>query len=165
MIVLAEVLCHSLVAILDADKEGFLRSHGSLIQTIGRAARHVAGEAILYGDVVTLSMQKTLDETNRRRTLQAAYNKKHGITPQSVVKGLLAVPYAAHDDAYTTTPIAAETPASSQTTEEMHKTITRLEGEMKAAAKALAFEHAAALRDQIKQLKEQELEIALPPIP
>ncbi len=153
----------SLVAILDADKEGFLRSHRSLIQTIGRAARHISGEAILYGDVVTLSMKKTLDETNRRRKLQAAYNKKHGITPRSVVKGLLSVPYAAQNNAYTTTPLAAETPASYQTTEEMHKTIKRLEGEMKAAAKALAFERAADLRDQIKRLKEQELEIAIPP--
>ncbi|HIO69503.1 MAG TPA: excinuclease ABC subunit UvrB [Nitrospirales bacterium] len=155
----------SLVAILDADKEGFLRSHGSLIQTIGRAARHVSGEAILYGDTITRSMKKTLDETNQRRKRQAAYNKKHGITPQSVVKGLLSVPYAAQGDAYTTTPIAAETAASYQTTEEMHKTITRLEGEMKAAAKALAFERAAALRDEIKKLKNQELEIAIPPTP
>ena len=155
----------SLVAILDADKEGFLRSHGSLIQTIGRASRHVSGEAILYGDTITRSMKKTLDETNQRRKRQAAYNKKHGITPQSVVKGLLSVPYAAQGDAYTTTPIAAETAASYQTTEEMHKTITRLEGEMKAAAKALAFERAAALRDEIKKLKNQELEIAIPPTP
>jgi excinuclease ABC subunit B len=155
----------SLVAILDADKEGFLRSHGSLIQTIGRASRHVSGEAILYGDAITRSMKKTLDETNQRRKRQAAYNKKHGITPQSVVKGLLSVPYAAQGDAYTTTPIAAETAASYQTTEEMHKTITRLEGEMKAAAKALAFERAAALRDEIKKLKNQELEIAIPPTP
>ena len=152
----------SLVAILDADKEGFLRSHGSLIQTVGRAARHVAGEAILYGDVVTRSMKKTVDETNRRRKLQAAYNKKNGITPQSVVKGLLSVPYANQDDAYMTTPIAAETEASYQTTKDVHKIIKRLEGEMKAAAKALAFERAAELRDQIKKLKNQELEIAIP---
>ena len=123
------------------------------------------GEAVLYGDVVTRSMKKTLDETNRRRTRQAAYNKKHGITPQSVVKGLLAVPYANQDTAYTITPMAAETPASYQTTEEIHKTIKRLEGEMKAAAKALAFERAAELRDQIKRLKDQQLEIAVPLAP
>ncbi|MBQ27204.1 MAG: excinuclease ABC subunit B [Nitrospiraceae bacterium] len=155
----------SLVAILDADKEGFLRSHGSLIQTVGRAARHVSGEAILYGDVVTQSMKKTLDETNRRRKIQDRYNKKHGITPRSVVKSLLPVPYATQSNACTTTPLTAELYASDQTTEDRHKTITRLEREMKAAAKALAFERATDLRDQIKRLQEQELEISLPPSP
>ena len=108
-------------------------------------------------------MKKTIDETNRRRKRQAAYNKKNGITPQSVVKGLLSVPYANQDNAYMATPIAAETEAAYQTTDDRHKTIKRLEGEMKAAAKTLAFEKAAELRDQIKRLKEQELEIAILP--
>ena len=153
----------SLVAILDADKEGFLRSHGSLTQTVGRAARHISGEAILYGDAVTLSMKKTLDQTNRRRTLQALYNQKNGITPQSVVKGPLSVPYAAHGGADTTIPAAAETQTPYQAPDERHTIILRLEKAMQSAAKSLAFERAAALRDQIKHLKEQELEIgALP---
>ncbi len=155
----------SLVAILDADKEGFLRSHGSLIQTVGRAARHVAGEAILYGDMITLSMKKTVDETNRRRKVQATYNKKNGITPQSVVKSLLLVPYAKQDTTSMPTPIGTEAPASYQTAKEIHITIKRLEGEMKAAAKVLAFERAAELRDQVKRLKEQEIEIIISPIP
>ena len=153
----------SLVAILDADKEGFLRSHGSLTQTVGRAARHISGEAILYGDAVTLSMKKTLDQTNRRRTLQALYNRKHGITPQSVVKGPLSVPYAADGGADTTIPVAAETHTPYQAPDERHTIILRLEKEMKSAAKSLAFERAAALRDQIKHLKEQELEIGTLP--
>tara|TARA_B100000315_G_scaffold260525_1_gene322589 strand:- start:770 stop:2791 length:2022 start_codon:yes stop_codon:yes gene_type:complete len=155
----------SLVAILDADKEGFLRSHSSLIQTVGRAARHVSGEAVLYGDVVTRSMKATLDATNRRRKLQAAYNKKHGIIPQSVVKSLLSVPYSAKYNSHTTTQIATKTDTSYQPPVDKHKTIKRLEEKMKAAAKTLAFEKAANLRDQIKRLKEEELGISIPPAP
>lgn len=150
----------SLVAILDADKEGFLRSETSLIQTIGRAARHINGKVIMYADNITKSMQRALDETNRRREIQMAYNEEHGITPQSIIKRvhdltdaiaeqreeeeLLAI--AEEQGAYVT---MADLPLS-----ELQHMIKEKEQEMKVAAQELAFERAAALRDELKELRE-----------
>ena len=141
----------SLVAILDADKEGFLRSETSLVQTIGRSARHVRAKVILYGDKVTNSMQRAIDETDRRRKLQKAYNKKHNITPQSIQKAIQEG-IESEADAH-----AAANAAVGRTDEE--QTITKeylneLEAEMLAAADALEFERAAALRDRIDTMKE-----------
>jgi excinuclease ABC subunit B len=132
----------SLVAILDADKEGYLRSEGSLIQTIGRAARHVRGTAILYADVMTGSMKAALDETERRRTRQEAYNAEHGITPESVKRAL---------DDLLTAEIAAEEIFEDQ--EALVAEIARLDKAMRHAADRLDFEEAAQLRDRIRYLE------------
>jgi excinuclease ABC subunit B len=147
----------SLVAILDADKEGFLRSAGSLIQTMGRAARHIEGRAILYADRMTDSMQRAIGETNRRRTVQRAYNEEHGITPQSIVSqvdmGLAAILKAEYGD------VAEEETAGLPeftTQEELDAYIARLETEMREAAKKFEFEKAAKLRDSIKELRDKE---------
>jgi excinuclease ABC subunit B len=141
----------SLVAILDADKEGFLRSARSLVQTIGRAARNVNAEVILYADKMTDSMQKAIDETNRRRTVQLAYNAEHGITPESV---RTAISSGIEDEieAHKTAQAAAGLPADDYVTEEY---LEELHAEMLAAAQNLEFERAAALRDRIAQLKGQ----------
>jgi len=144
----------SLVAILDADKEGFLRSERSLIQTAGRAARNINGTVILYADTVTKSIKRAMDETERRRRLQEAYNRKSGITPESVrsqIKDILSSIYEAD---YYTLPVAAEEMAEYQPGEE---TITRLEAEMKEAARILDFERAAQIRDRIRALRENIL--------
>jgi excinuclease ABC subunit B len=148
----------SLVAILDADKEGYLRSHRSLIQTAGRAARHVEGRVILYGDAVTESMRLAIDETARRRRIQADYNAAHGITPESIKKGILDLEYKMVQADYVTVDVAgeAETPYASEPGTE--KTIQKLEEEMKSAAKVLDFERAAELRDRIRALRLRELE-------
>ena len=147
----------SLVAILDADKEGFLSSAGSLIQTMGRAARHLEGRAILYADKITDSMRRAMDETDRRRTIQRAYNEEHGITPQSVIHamdmGLAQILKAEYGD------IEPEEAAGlpdvhSQADLDAH--LVRLEAEMREAAKKFEFEKAAKLRDAIKELKEKE---------
>jgi excinuclease ABC subunit B len=147
----------SLVAILDADKEGFLRSAGSLIQTMGRAARHIEGRAILYADRITDSMRRAMDETDRRRTVQRAYNEKNGITPQSIVNimdmGLAQILKAEYGD------IAEEETADlpefvSQA--ELDAYIAKLETTMREAAKKFEFEKAARLRDSIKELREKE---------
>ncbi len=130
----------SLVAILDADKEGFLRSETSLIQTIGRTARNVNGKVIMYADRVTDSMRRAIDETNRRRAIQEEYNKKHGITPKTIVKSVSDV-----ISAVTETDDAPET--------NVHQVIARLESEMRIAAEELRFEDAARIRDRIKRLK------------
>jgi len=147
----------SLVAILDADKAGFLRSETALIQTIGRAARHVRGTAIMYADKVTDAMRQAIDETDRRRRKQETYNTAHGIVPASIVKSVrdltdrvrtLAeekVPYEVGGDK--TLPLSALPP------DEMVRLIKQLEKEMKAAAAALEFEKAAVLRDQIIELR------------
>ena len=148
----------SLVAILDADKEGFLRSETSLVQTIGRAARHVEGTVIMYADKITPSMKFAIAETNRRREKQAAYNRAHGIEPRSILKEIREM-------------IAAETEATPANTlaesageyainapipvDELRRTIAELEKQMKAAAKELAFEKAALIRDQIFDLEKQ----------
>jgi excinuclease ABC subunit B len=147
----------SLVAILDADKEGFLRSERSLIQTIGRAARHLHGTAILYADRITESMRKAIDETDRRRAKQVTYNEIHGITPQSVVKRIKDIIDSEYDvDDERKSLKAAQTQAKylAMSEKEISKEILRLEKEMLQAAKNLEFEKAAQLRDQLKKLRE-----------
>ncbi len=147
----------SLVAILDADKEGFLRSSGALIQTIGRAARHLEGRAILYADRMTDSMRRAIDETDRRRTIQRAYNEEHNITPQSVTStidmGLAEILKSEYGD------IGEEETAAMpefKTQAELDAHMTKLEAEMREAAKKFEFEKAARLRDTIKELREKE---------
>jgi excinuclease ABC subunit B len=147
----------SLVAILDADKEGFLRSSGSLIQTMGRAARHLEGRAILYADRMTDSMRRAIDETDRRRTVQLAYNEEHGITPQSIISkmdmGLAQILKAEYGDIEVEA--AAEIPEFN-TQADLDTYIAKLETEMREAAKRFEFEKAAKLRDSIKELREKE---------
>ncbi|HWP99732.1 MAG TPA: excinuclease ABC subunit UvrB [Vicinamibacterales bacterium] len=150
----------SLVAILDADKEGFLRSGGSLIQTIGRAARNVNGRAILYADVVTESMRHAIAETERRRAIQEAYNREHGITPASIVKHIDDVLSSVYERDYVTVPLVREEPETFRTPEELEARIAALQAEMKAAAANLEFERAARLRDRIRALKSRELGLA-----
>jgi excinuclease ABC subunit B len=147
----------SLVAILDADKEGFLRSESSLIQTIGRAARNARGKAILYADKVTESMRKAIDETNRRRGKQLAFNEENGITPQSIIKPIEATLVTAYEADYFKMPLNLEE-FEEYTPERLAETIARLEQEMREAAKKFEFERAAELRDKIKYLRERELE-------
>jgi excinuclease ABC subunit B len=147
----------SLVAILDADKEGFLRSARSLIQTCGRAARNLSGRVIMYADNTTLSMQSCIDETNRRRTLQTEYNKTHHITPQSVKKGLRTILESVEERDYYTIPIAAEAQEDYVPLENIPKLVKKLRKEMLDAAKELNFEKAAELRDRIKRLEDKEL--------
>ena len=149
----------SLVAILDADKEGYLRSHRSLIQTAGRAARHCEGRVILYGDQVTDSMRLAIEETARRRSIQAVYNEAHGITPESVKKGIPDLDYRVSEADYAPLDLVAETGAEYAASEALEKTIQNLEEEMKAAAKRLEFERAAELRDRIRALKLKDLEV------
>ncbi len=149
----------TLVAILDADKEGYLRSYRSLIQTAGRAARNVRGHVILYGDAVTDSMQMALAETERRRTIQADYNARHGIVPTSIKKDVLSLEYATAEMDGMQLDLAAESPAVYGAEEATEQIIKRLETEMKAAAKDLEFERAAALRNRIRALKLKELEL------
>jgi excinuclease ABC subunit B len=147
----------SLVAILDADKEGFLRSAGSLIQTVGRAARNVEGTAILYADNMTVSMKVAIDETNRRRAIQEAYNKEHGITPESIKKSIGELLSSVYEADYVGVPEVAETPEERyRSLEDLNKEIKVLEKQMREAAKALEFEQAAQIRDRLKNLKSRE---------
>ena len=139
----------SLVAILDADKEGFLRSETSLVQTIGRAARNANGEVILYADTVTNSMEKAITETDRRRAIQNAYNEEHGITPQTIRKGIRELLEISTKES-----IEKKTKKKRLSPAERDALIRRLTVEMKNAAKLLEFEHAAYLRDKIKSLRE-----------
>ena len=148
----------SLVAILDADKEGFLRSDRSLIQTIGRAARNVYGTVILYADSMTDSMRRAIDETERRRRLQAAFNEKNGITPQSIVKALGSPLIKIYDADYVDIPVAADKPAKYGPAE-LSRLLRKLQKEMKQAAERLEFETAAELRDRIRELQKQELNL------
>ncbi len=143
----------SLVAILDADKEGFLRSERSLIQTFGRAARNVEGRVIMYADKITGSMQRAMNETNRRRKLQEAYNKAHGLTPQTIKKEIVDVLSSVYEADYVD--ITTEKPHVS--TKDFPKAVEKLRKQMFAAAKKLDFELAAKLRDEIKVLEEEEL--------
>jgi excinuclease ABC subunit B len=144
----------SLVAILDADKEGFLRSAGSLIQTIGRAARHLNGRAILYADVMTESMRRAIDETERRRRIQIAYNVEHNVTPQSIIKPIDMSLVAIAEADYVTVPLEdiPEVPAE-LTGEERQRLSSELEGKMKEAARKFEFELAAQYRDRLKSLQ------------
>jgi excinuclease ABC subunit B len=143
----------SLVAILDADKEGFLRSVGSLIQTIGRAARHINGHAILYADVMTDSMRKALDETARRRQIQTDYNERNDIVPQSIVKPIDMSLVAIAEGDYVTVPLEADEEVENLTPEQRDRFIGELEERMREAARKFEFEKAAQLRDRVKALR------------
>jgi excinuclease ABC subunit B len=147
----------SLVAILDADKEGFLRSAGSLIQTSGRAARNINGSVIMYADVMTASMKSAIAETERRRARQTAYNEEHGITPESVVREIDEVLSSVYERDYSTGPAPRDDRGAFRTQAELDAEIHRLEGEMKSAAANLDFERAASLRDTLKTLRSREL--------
>jgi excinuclease ABC subunit B len=147
----------SLVAVLDADKEGYLRSYRSLIQTMGRAARNVNGEVILYADGMTDSMQKAIHETERRRRIQQAYNEANGITPETIKKGIPESLYEISESDYVTVPVAAEAEEEYVPPDELPGMIKRLEKQMAEAAKKLDYERAAVLRDRIKELKEMHL--------
>jgi len=149
----------TLVAILDADKEGYLRSYRALIQTAGRAARNVRGRVIFYGDTVTVSMQMALAETDRRRTIQAEYNTRHGIVPASIKKDVLSLQYATGNMDAEQLNLVAESPVTYESAESTEQIIKRLEAEMKTAAKELEFERAAVLRNRIRALKMKELEL------
>ena len=146
----------SLVAILDADKEGFLRSESSLIQTIGRAARNARGKAILYADRMTDSMRRAIGETNRRRAKQHEFNLEHGITPQSIVKPIEATLVTAYEADYFKIPLNLDE-FDDYSMEKIEETIGRLDQEMREAARKFEFERAAALRDKIKYLREREM--------
>ena len=161
----------ALVAVLDADKEGFLRSERSLVQTCGRAARNAEGRVILYADTITRSMRYTIDETNRRRAIQEAYNREHNIEPQTIISeikdsmnqhlkasGYQPEPYARADQA--ALPLAAEAEVVYGSVDELRREIEELEQKMLAAAEKLAFEEAAAYRDRINELKLLELDLA-----
>jgi len=142
----------SLVAILDADKEGFLRSSGALIQTMGRAARHIGGHVIMYADTVTKSMQAAIDEIQRRRHIQQVYNKEHGITPQGIRKAI--------KDITARVKVAADAHAvydasAPHTREDITRLIKELEAQMKTAARNLEFEKAALIRDRIIELRKE----------
>jgi excinuclease ABC subunit B len=168
----------ALVGILDADKEGFLRSERSLIQTIGRAARNVDGRVVLYADQITGSIQKALDETNRRRRIQKAYNKEHNITPASIKKGVHAGPSSSlgYDERGSRVASGQENSLSSvlydleraraekeisqsENAESLDSQIKNLQNKMKKAAKDLRFEEAAKIRDQLKDLKQLRLKV------
>lgn len=147
----------SLVAILDADKEGFLRSERSLIQTMGRAARNADGMAILYADKVTDSMRNAIDETQRRRKIQEEYNIENGITPMTIVKSIDATLVTAYEADYFKVPLDLDA-IEEYSPKQLKETIAKLEMEMRAAAKEMKFERAAELRDKMKYLRERELE-------
>ncbi len=146
----------SLVAILDADKEGFLRSAGSLIQTIGRCARNLNGRAVLYADKMTDSMQRAIDETYRRRAIQQAYNEEHGITPETIVRPLEMSLVAVADADYTDLISQVDGLPEFKTQEELDAFIAKLESDMREAAKRFEFEQAAKLRDRVRELKTKE---------
>jgi excinuclease ABC subunit B len=147
----------SLVAILDADKEGFLRSTRSLIQTCGRAARNVDGWVLMYADRTTRSMQACIDETERRRKLQIAYNREHGITPETVRKSMRNILEDIAEQDYPQLPVAAEELDDYRTAADIKVEIDRVRGEMLQAAAELDFERAAELRDRMHALEKQEL--------
>ncbi len=151
----------SLVAILDADKEGFLRSAGSLIQTMGRAARNLNGRVILYADVMTDSMRRALDETARRRTLQKAYNDANNIEPQSIVKPIDATLVAIAEGDYVTVPIEPESEIEAIPPEQVEKYLAELEERMREAARKFDFKQAAAFRDRIRDLRSRAVASAV----
>ncbi|MBI5196417.1 MAG: excinuclease ABC subunit UvrB [Nitrospirae bacterium] len=147
----------SLVAILDADKEGFLRSARSLIQTIGRAARNVNGKVIFYADTITGSMRTAIDETNRRRRVQEEYNKKYKITPKSIKKEIINILSSIYEADYWTVPVVAEEKVEYGD----ESAVKKLEEDMKQAAKNLEFEKAAGIRDKIKAIKNKQIELGV----
>ena len=144
----------SLVAILDADKEGFLRAERSLIQTIGRAARNAQGKVIMYADVMTGSMERAIGETNRRRAIQQAYNEKHGIVPKTIIKGIRDV--IDIGSKLTEDKKSGSKPKKKMSAAERERAIAELTAQMKDAAKRLEFEQAAFIRDRIRQLREEK---------
>lgn len=148
----------SLVAILDADKEGFLRSERSLIQTIGRAARNSDGKAILYADKITDSMRKAIDETNRRRAVQEEYNAEHDITPTTIVKSIDATLVTAYEADYFKVPLNLDA-FEEYSPKQLKETIQQIEADMRFAAKEMKFERAAELRDRLKYLRDRQLEL------
>ena len=153
----------TLVAILDADKEGFLRSAWSLVQMIGRAARNIGGEVVMYADRVTESMRVAIDETNRRRAIQEQYNRDHGIEPTTIVKGIRDLNDQLRSVAEGTTMYTSEREArdarlAELDTKKVEELVARMESEMRAAAKELEFERAAALRDEIQQIRLRVLD-------
>jgi excinuclease ABC subunit B len=149
----------SLVAILDADKEGFLRSERSLIQTCGRASRNVSGHVIMYADRVTGSMQTCIGETARRRALQLEFNEKHKITPKTVKKGLRSILESIEEKDYYTVPVALEAGDEYVPVEKIPGMVKKLRKEMLSAAKNLEFEKAAELRDRVRKLEDMELQL------
>jgi excinuclease ABC subunit B len=147
----------SLVAILDADKEGFLRGHTALIQTCGRAARNVNGTVIMYADVITESIRRTVDETTRRRARQVEYNREHGITPESVRKDIKNILGTVYEADYAELPIAAEAGGEYIAAADVPRLIESLRKEMRDAARKLDFENAAEIRDRIVGMEQQML--------
>jgi excinuclease ABC subunit B len=147
----------SLVAILDADKEGFLRSSGSLIQTIGRAARHLEGRAILYANVMTDSMRHAIDETSRRRSTQLDYNERNGIIPQSIIKPIDMSLVAIAEGDYITVPIEKDEDTEEMSPRQREEFVVELEARMREAARKFEFEKAAQLRDRIKLLRTRDI--------
>jgi excinuclease ABC subunit B len=147
----------SLVAILDADKDGYLRSATSLIQTAGRAARNVGGEVIMYADRVTDSMATTIRETDRRRALQAAYNAEHGITPESVKSAIRELLQTVYERDYYTVEVEAPAVETFASPADLAKRVAELEAAMRDAARRLDFEQAAELRDRVRALKRQHV--------
>ena len=147
----------SLVAILDADKEGFLRSADSLIQTIGRAARHINGRAMLYADTMTDSMKRAIDETNRRREIQMKYNEENNITPESIVKPVDMTLVAIAEADYVKVPEEEVQEVVTDDPEKLAEIIAKLETEMREAAKKFEFERAAELRDKARELRAKVL--------
>jgi excinuclease ABC subunit B len=145
----------SLVAILDADKEGFLRGETSLIQTIGRAARNVEGKVVMYADKETAAMRAALGETDRRRAIQRAYNEEHGITPETIVKGISDIAEFLQSESKVPRSRRRRRQVDGMEPAEIEKTIVELEEEMLVAAEELRFEYAAKLRDEIRDLKRQ----------
>jgi excinuclease ABC subunit B len=150
-----------MVAILDADKEGFLRGETSLIQTIGRAARNVQGKVLMYADKQTAAMRAAIDETDRRREIQRAYNERNGITPETIVKGISDIAeFLQSESKVPRSRRRRQRPAGAMPPAEIERTIVELEEEMLAAAEDLRFEYAAKLRDEIRDLKH-ELDLAV----
>jgi len=149
----------SLVAVFDADKEGFLRSTRSLIQTIGRAARNVNGAVILYADRETHSIRETLAETDRRREVQTRWNQEHGITPQTVIKRISSLRESIWERDYVTVPAAVDAHPPEIPWHELPELLDSLRREMKEAVRELEFERAAELRDRIRELEAEQLRV------